>query len=115
MNHPFRIALRRSLEVGACLALAWIAPAAGQQPAASSLPFEELGQKLLAAAPAPAGLQKNVGLLDRLAPLHSRVVLGALELWVPEQALGTHGELDAGPRAKDLAPSIEALIALEGI
>lgn len=94
--------------------------ATGSANAQEDVPFEVLGEALLEAADQaaaarpdeanPAGL--GDGLLVRLAPLHERVPLGALELWFPRRRVERDGALVECARPgewKSLALDLAAL------
>lgn len=90
-----------------CLALAPVQ--------APPLPFEKAGHELLVQveqrrpkdAPKPDGVQR------RLAALHTRVRLGAFELWIPERVLGEKLQSRAGPPVKEFAQLAQDLVKLE--
>lgn len=81
-----------------------------------ALPFEELGARLLRAADELSAAQpaRGADLLARLAPLHSRVDLGVLEVWIPTQALDAQRQIGSGPRWKEARPSVECALAITG-
>ena len=85
--------------------------ACAQEPA---LPFERLGRALLATADeARAGSAADSSVLTRLEPLHERIALGAVELWIPRRVVEADGSLHDGPKPKDVADEVAGLVALE--
>jgi len=93
-----------------------LGPTSGTQ--GQELPFERLGNALLAARP---GAQQPIAelerlereLLTRLAPLHYVVDLGAFELWIPLRAVDEEGALADGPCPREWKTMAEDLLALE--
>lgn len=100
------------------LVLATGAPAPAQD--VESIPFGELGAALLAAAdarrlgdPITEGVDAEVLFLRRIEPLHQRIRLGAIELWVPTEAIGCTAKPEVGLTAADVAPIAKAVIKLQ--
>lgn len=94
--------------------------AALPQGAGPTLPFERLGNALLAEADerrAPGGLPgfssgttDDLILLERLEPLHTRIELGSIELWIPHVTLQQDGSLREGPTPRDAVDWAKDLI-----
>ncbi len=103
------------------LALALFASAIAAQTAAEPIPFERLGRALLELAPnanvAPdpnaADAAAELELLRRLAPLHVRLDLGAVELWIPRRVIHGDTTVEAGPKVKNCAPLCDAIAGVE--
>jgi len=80
------------------------------------LPFESAAKEVLDAADRARGkapiAPKNV--VTRLAPLHERVRLGALELWWPTKSLNERLAPRSGPDAQDCGQLARDLVALQG-
>lgn len=94
------------------------APAAAQD--VEAIPFGELGNALIAAAdarrggePVTEGGDAEVRFLRRIEPLHQRIRLGAIELWVPTDAIDCVGKLESGLTVTDVAPIAKGVIKLE--
>ncbi len=78
------------------------------------LPFEALGNALLAAADEARGSAVgDARIATRLEALHERVSLGAVELWVPRRVVDVDGKLQDGPKPKEIAAEVAGLVALE--
>ena len=73
---------------------------------AAPIPFDEAGRAYLelAGKSRPKGANVPSRIDQRIAPLHQRLRLGALELWVPERVLNDTLRSKAGPSAKEVAP-----------
>ena len=93
-------------------------------PPAQDLPFESLGKALLAQADSRAGEAKvkpnragpippRRALLTRLAALHQRLRLGAVEIWIPLVAIEPEGALATAPEAKAFQSPARMLLSLE--
>lgn len=83
---------------------------------APPLPFEKAGHELLVQVDQrmPKDAPKHKDVQRRLLALHTRVRLGAFELWLPERVL--HGEKLAsrsGPPVKEFAQLAQDLVQLE--
>lgn len=93
--------------------LALFAVLLAQSPA--PLPFDAAGKEVLEASDRARGklpvAQKSV--VARLAPLHQRVRLGALELWLPQKALNERLAARPGPAARDVARLARDLVELQ--
>jgi hypothetical protein len=86
-------------------------------PQGGDLPFERLGQVLLeaaaqSAAPARSSSQQ-LEVLGRLAPLHTALDLGAVELWVPLHTATSEGELEDAPWPREWKAVAELAVGLE--
>lgn len=94
-------------------ALATLALLVPQAP--TPLPFDTAGKELLEAADRARGkLPVAPGnVVARLAPLHCRVSLGALELWLPEKALNDRFAARSGPELRDFTRLATDLVELE--
>lgn len=94
-------------------ALATLALLLPQAP--TPLPFDAAGKELLAAADRARGkLAVAPGsVVARLAPLHCRVRLGALELWLPEKSLNDRLAARSGPELRDFTRLATDLVELE--
>lgn len=93
--------------------------AAAPTPQAGELPFEALGNELLAQArPELAQQEPEESSLDgrlrrRLAGVHRRAPLGAFELWIPVATIESPGRITDGPAARDLRAHALDLVALQ--
>ncbi len=94
-------------------ALAALAVLLPQTP--TPLPFETAGKELLAAADRARGkLPVAPGnVVARLAPLHCRVRLGALELWLPKKVLNDRLAARPGPELRDFTHLATDFVELE--
>ncbi|MCC6409532.1 MAG: hypothetical protein IT453_20405 [Planctomycetes bacterium] len=105
----------------ATLAALYAAPARAQdREPAPPIPFEALGQALIAAAdarrggePTTEGDDPEVLFLRRIEPLHQRVRLGAIELWVPAVTITCELELGPALPLAQVAPIAKAALKLE--
>lgn len=83
---------------------------------APPLPFEKAGHELLVQVDQrrPKDAPKTDDVQRRLAALHTRVRLGAFELWIPERVLaGEKLASRSGPPVKDFAQLAQDLVKLE--
>ena len=103
------------------LSLATLLSAPARAPQGPELPFEELGRAVLAAADERGAVARgfdgtvelDLQLLRRLEPLHARVDLGGLELWVPLEVLDARGRGEAGPAPRAVRTYARDLAALQ--
>ena len=87
---------------------------------AGGVSFEKLGRALLDAADAAgtaeyksAPASPEAAILRRIQPLHTRLRLGGIEIWIPTKTIGTDGRVGDGMSARAARPIAEALVALE--
>lgn len=90
--------------------------------AQSLLPLEELGAALLArcdsSKPDDAGPSSTTTaetFLSRIAPLHDRVVVGRIELWLPREALSPSHEWKPVKPSRSTERLLECLARLQGL
>lgn len=78
-------------------------------------PFERLGARLIELADERAGAQaaSSDQSMQRLAPLHERLRIGAYHLWAPLQVIDGKGRPGPAAKVKDLAPRGLKLLELQ--
>lgn len=84
-------------------------------PQAPAIPFERAGTELLQLADKgrPKSASAPNEIRARLEPLHDRVRLGALEVWVPKRVLTDKYTSKDGPGAKEVLGFVNDSIALQ--
>lgn len=87
---------------------------------AGAVPFEKLGRALLDASDAAgtaeyksAPASPEAAILRRIQPLHARLRLGGIEIWIPTRTIGSDLRAGDGMSARAARPIAEALVALE--
>lgn len=84
-------------------------------PQGSTIPFDDAGKQVLELVDRarPKNVKPSNELRQRLEPLHERVRLGGLELWVPKRALNEKLAAKDGPSAKEVQAHAAHLVALQ--